>query len=110
GAVSQKPGDVQPWWIRYALVMFQEERTFDSLAYLRRLQSKFGEENEVKAALTAVYFGKGELGPAKDTWLSIPSEARKAYESETYLKGQLKWPPRVSTEIHTLDNVTLNTM
>lgn len=47
GAISAQPGNVQPWWIRYSLVLFQQERDFDSLAFLRRLQSKFEGVGEV---------------------------------------------------------------
>lgn len=43
-----QPGNVQPWWIRYSLVLFQEGRDFDSLACLRRLQSKFEGVGEVR--------------------------------------------------------------
>lgn len=49
GAINAQPGNVQPWWIRYSLVLFQQERDFDSLAFLRRLQSKFEGVGEVGA-------------------------------------------------------------
>lgn len=45
-----QPGSVQPWWIRYGLVLFQEGRDFDSLACLRRLQSKFEGVAEASAS------------------------------------------------------------
>lgn len=47
-----QPGNVQPWWIRYGLVLFQEGRDFDSLAVLRRLQSKFEGVGEVRTILS----------------------------------------------------------
>ena len=47
GAINVQPGNVQPWWIRYALVLFQEGRDFDSLAFLRRVQAKFEGVGEV---------------------------------------------------------------
>lgn len=47
GAINVQPGNVQPWWIRYGLVLFQEGRDFDSVACLQRLQSKFEDVGEV---------------------------------------------------------------
>jgi len=53
GAINVQPGNVQPWWIRYALVLFQEGRDFDSLAFLKRVQAKFEGVGEVCVCLVA---------------------------------------------------------
>ncbi|CAM9528284.1 unnamed protein product [Discosporangium mesarthrocarpum] len=99
GAVGQRPGDVQPWWLRFALVMYQENLDFDSLTFLRRVQSKFGDVAEVKAALTAVQFGRGETHEAEALWASIAEGDQKIFLDEVYLKNKLKWPPRVGVLI-----------
>lgn len=57
GAINVQPGNVQPWWIRYSLVLFQEGKDFDSLACLRRLQSKFEGVAEVRACVTVCLLG-----------------------------------------------------
>eukprot|EP00904_Undaria_pinnatifida_P013712 jgi/Undpi1/9471/HiC_scaffold_27.g11928.m1 len=97
GAIGVQPGNVQPWWIRYSLVLFQEGRDFDSLACLRRIQSKFEGVAEVQAALTAVQFGRGEVKEAEKAWRGINVVDQQTYLKESYLKDQLKWPPRVRT-------------
>lgn len=95
GAINVQPGNVQPWWIRYSLVLFQEGRDFDSLACLRRLQSKFEGVAEVQAALTSVQFGRGEMKEAEKAWRGINVVDQQTYLKESYLKDQLKWPPRM---------------
>ncbi|CAM9930716.1 unnamed protein product, partial [Hapterophycus canaliculatus] len=61
GAINVQPGNVQPWWIRYSLVLFQEGRDFDSLVFLKRVQAKFEGVGEVQAAITAIEFGRGDM-------------------------------------------------
>ncbi|CAN0589747.1 unnamed protein product, partial [Ectocarpus sp. 12 AP-2014] len=63
-----QPGNVQPWWIRYSLVLFQEGRDFDSLAFLKRVQAKFEGVGEVQAAMTAIEFGRGNMKAAEGAW------------------------------------------
>eukprot|EP00752_Nemacystus_decipiens_P005791 g5239.t1 len=95
GAINVQPGNVQPWWIRYALVLFQEGRDFDSLAFLRRVQAKFEGVGEVQAALTAVEFGRGDMKEAERSWRGINVVDQQMYLKDGYLKDQLKWPPRM---------------
>lgn len=56
GAINVQPGNVQPWWIRYSLVLFEEGRDFDSLAFLRRVQAKFEGVGEVRGANSVLLY------------------------------------------------------
>ncbi|CAM9523210.1 unnamed protein product, partial [Ectocarpus sp. 13 AM-2016] len=96
GAINVQPGNVQPWWIRYSLVLFQEGRDFDSLAFLKRVQAKFEGVGEVQAAMTAIEFGRGNMKAAEGAWRGINIVDQQMYLKDSYLKDQLRWPPRVS--------------
>ncbi|CAN0076404.1 unnamed protein product [Ascophyllum nodosum] len=103
GAVNTQPGNVQPWWIRYSLVLFEEGRDFDSLAFLRRLQSKFEGTGEVQAAVTAVEFARGDFGAAERAWRGINMVDQRMYRTKSYLQDQLKWPPRIIESLEAFD-------
>lgn len=47
--------------------------------------------------MTAVQFGRGEVKEAERAWMGINKVDQQMYLKESYLKDQLKWPPRVST-------------
>ncbi|CBJ30660.1 TPR domain-containing protein [Ectocarpus siliculosus] len=103
GAINVQPGNVQPWWIRYSLVLFQEGRDFDSLAFLKRVQAKFEGVGEVQAAMTAIEFGRGDMKAAEGAWRGINIVDQQMYLKDSYLKDQLKWPPRVVESLKSFD-------
>ena len=88
GAVNTQPGNVQPWWIRYSLVLFEEGRDFDSLAFLRRLQSKFEGTGEVcfKQNLTTAsrYTINNRTAPPKCTKVYFVASMRHVSWKYTY--------------------------
>ncbi|CAM9411158.1 unnamed protein product [Ectocarpus sp. 12 AP-2014] len=103
GAINVQPGNVQPWWIRYSLVLFQEGRDFDSLAFLKRVQAKFEGVGEVQAAMTAIEFGRGNMKAAEGAWRGINIVDQQMYLKDSYLKDQLRWPPRVVDSLKSFD-------
>ncbi|CAM9926391.1 unnamed protein product [Pylaiella littoralis] len=103
GAINVQPGNVQPWWIRYALVLFQEGRDFDSLAFLKRVQAKFEGVGEIQAAMTAIEFGRGNMKEATKAWKGINVVDQQMYLKDAYLKDKLKWPPRMVESLKAFD-------
>lgn len=57
---------------------------------------------QIQAALTAVNYGRGEMGEAQRSWKGINKVDQQTFLTESYLKNQLKWPPRVRTTGHSL--------
>ncbi|CAN0329383.1 unnamed protein product, partial [Phaeothamnion confervicola] len=49
-ALALKPGSVEPWWLRFALVLFETGDDATALAYVRRVQSRFADATEVRGA------------------------------------------------------------
>ncbi|CAM9263683.1 unnamed protein product [Scytosiphon promiscuus] len=103
GAINVQPGNVQPWWIRYSLVLFQEGRDFDSLVFLKRVQAKFEGVGEVQAAMTAIEFGRGNMKEAERAWRGINVVDQQMYLKDAYLKDKLKWPPRMVENLKTFE-------
>eukprot|EP00611_Tribonema_gayanum_P013778 TRINITY_DN24998_c0_g1_i1.p1 TRINITY_DN24998_c0_g1~~TRINITY_DN24998_c0_g1_i1.p1 ORF type:complete len:417 (+),score=119.01 TRINITY_DN24998_c0_g1_i1:174-1253(+) len=107
-AIALKPGDVQPWWLRFALSLFQAGADFDALAYARRIATKFGDAPEPLAALTAILYGRGDTVEAQKTWSQIALQERDRYLDAEYLSQQLRWPPKVVDSLLEFGRVVYN--
>lgn len=90
-ALEADASEVQPWWIRYALVLFERGRTQDSLGILRRISTRY-DASDVHAALAAVYFSRGDVESAEAQWSKV--DRPKQFSSKSFLSSQRKWPPR----------------
>lgn len=89
-ALSYSGNDVKPFWLRYALVLFQKGKESESIAMLKRVGGIYGVD-DVKAALAVVYFEDGDLGKAETYWSDM--QRPKLFESRQFLEDR-KWPPR----------------
>ncbi|KAI0564433.1 TPR repeat containing protein [Gracilaria domingensis] len=94
-----KSNDVQPFWIRYALVLFQRNKSFEALAILKRVVAKFPDVSDVHAALALIYYDRGDIAAAETEWSAV--DRPRLFESQSFLAEERKWPPRA---IKTLDN------
>lgn len=84
-------GQIQPFWLRYALVLHERGRSFEALGILNRIAAKFGSD-DVFAAQAAILFDRGDFALAEGAWSSI--ERPKLYEKESFLSTDRKWPPK----------------
>lgn len=92
--VNKEPGDVQPYWLRYGLELFELGRTQEALGIVRRVAAKFSVEPECQLALyTATAAAGGERGAAEALrlWNVTPKDVREAASAFDYAKRQ--WPP-----------------
>lgn len=92
--VNKEPGDVQPYWLRYGLELFELGRTQEALGIVRRVAAKFSVEPECQLALyTATSAAGGERGAAEALrlWSVTPKDVREAASTFDYAKRQ--WPP-----------------
>lgn len=85
-----KGNDVKPFWLRYALVLFQKGKSAESIAVLKRVSNSFNVD-DIKAALAVVYFENGNLATAETLWSDM--ERPRLFESRRFLLSR-KWPPR----------------
>jgi tetratricopeptide (TPR) repeat protein len=90
-AVEQNANDVQPWWIRYALVLFQRDRSQEGLAILRRVANRY-EVSDVHAAMAAMHFSRGEVAEAETQWSLV--DRPKLFLTRSFLESERKWPPK----------------
>jgi tetratricopeptide (TPR) repeat protein len=90
-AVEQNANDVQPWWIRYALVLFERDRSQEGLAILRRVANRY-EVSDVHAAMAALLFSRGEVAEAETQWSLV--DRPKLFLTRSFLETERKWPPK----------------
>ncbi|GKY97351.1 hypothetical protein MPSEU_000693500 [Mayamaea pseudoterrestris] len=99
---------VAPYWLRASLVEFQLDNGIDGYALLQRVQNRFPDAPEVKAAL-AVYLWevRNEQDQARQTFLQIPNKQRLKYsycsdESKEYLDNVIAWPPKMKEAVQVI--------
>lgn len=85
-----KGNEVKPFWLRYALVLFQKGKSVESLAILKRIANSFSVD-DVRAAMAVVYFDRGDIGSAETQWSAM--ERPRLFESRKFLVLR-NWPPR----------------
>lgn len=66
-AIEANASNVQPWWIRYAMVLYERDRSVESLGILRRVAARF-EASDVHAAMAGILFSRGDLAEAEGQW------------------------------------------
>lgn len=83
--------DVQPFWNRYALVLFQRGKGDEALAILKRVAARF-DAADVHAAMALIYYDRGDIASAETQWTMV--DRPRLFESREFLEGTRKWPPR----------------
>lgn len=94
-AVLTKPKDVQPWWLRYSFVLFQQQQDIKSMEIMRKCAAKFARVDEIKAALATLVFAYGDTNEAERIWSEVTGQGQIKYRDETFLRETLRWPPRL---------------
>eukprot|EP00586_Coscinodiscus_wailesii_P014398 CAMPEP_0172515562 /NCGR_PEP_ID=MMETSP1066-20121228/268919_1 /TAXON_ID=671091 /ORGANISM="Coscinodiscus wailesii, Strain CCMP2513" /LENGTH=133 /DNA_ID=CAMNT_0013296655 /DNA_START=11 /DNA_END=408 /DNA_ORIENTATION=- len=85
-AISMTSNDVAPFWLRSAMVKFQNGDLIGALDLARRVDVRFGEAPEVRAALAALLMAKGDSIGARRKYLEIPDRQRENFVNDEYLK------------------------
>jgi tetratricopeptide (TPR) repeat protein len=91
-AVEASAGDVQPWWLRYGLVLFERDRSQDAVGILRRVATRY-DAGDVHAALAGVLFARGDVEEAESQWSLV--DRPKSFASRAFLEKDRKWAPRI---------------
>jgi len=98
-AISMTSNEVSPFWLRSAMVKFQLGDLLGALDLLRRVDNRFPEAPEVRAALAAMLWAKGNEDAARKKYLEIPDRQRKNFCDEMYLKKIVAWPQAMIDEV-----------
>jgi tetratricopeptide (TPR) repeat protein len=75
-----------------ALADFQLGNIDESEQELKKLIRRYPTFADARAALTALYWSKGEFGKAESNWISV-TELDTRYSDEEWLKKIRRWPP-----------------
>lgn len=92
-----KGNNVQPFWLRYALVLFERGKSTEAIGILKRVLNNF-KVDDVKAAMAAIFYENGDLASAETMWNEM--ERPRQFESRAFLESR-KWPPRA---VSAMDN------
>ena len=92
-AISMTSNEVAPFWLRAALVRFELGENKDAFNLLRRVENRFPEAPEVRAAYSAMLATQGDMAGAQQKLLEIPDKARLRFVDKTYLDKVVSWPP-----------------
>jgi len=103
-AISMTSNEVSPFWLRSALVKFQLGDSIGALDLLRRVENRFPEAPEVRAALATLLSAKGDEIVAQRKFLEIPDRQRLNYIDDNYLHNVVSWPPKM---IETVNNLAI---
>ncbi len=94
-AISMTSNEVSPFWLRSALVKFQLGDIIGAFDIIRRVENRFPEAPEVKAALATLLEAKGDEVGARRKYLEIPDKQRLKYIDDDYLNNVISWPPKM---------------
>jgi tetratricopeptide (TPR) repeat protein len=92
-AISMTANEVAPFWLRAALVRFELGESKDAFNLLRRVENRFPEAPEVRAAYSAMLAAQGDMVGAQQKLLEIPDKARLRFVDKSYLDKVVAWPP-----------------
>lgn len=92
-AISMTANEVNPFWLRSSLVKFQLGNAKEGLDLLKRVENRFPEAPEVRAAYSVFLAANGDQIAAQRKFLEIPDRQRLKYIDNDYLTRVVSWPP-----------------
>mmetsp|Transcript_12454 Transcript_12454/g.28828 ORF Transcript_12454/g.28828 Transcript_12454/m.28828 type:complete len:151 (+) Transcript_12454:642-1094(+) len=92
-AISLTRNEIAPFWLRSALVKLQLGDTKGGMNVLKKVQERFSQASEVRAAYAALLVATGDRAAAKDAYLKIPESDRLQFADDSYLQSTVSWPP-----------------
>ena len=99
-AIAMTANEVNPFWLRAAMVKLQIGDVQSGLDLLKRVENRFPEAPEVRAASAAFLAAKGKQIDAQQKYLEIPDRQRAKYVDSNYLTKVISWPPAMREELN----------
>ena len=87
--------EFNPFWLRSSMVKYQLGDSNGAMDLMKRVNNRFPEAPEVRAAYAVLLWEKGEEDAARKKFLEIPDRARARYSETEYLNSVVAWPPRM---------------
>lgn len=94
-AISMTANEVNPFWLRSSMVKYQLDNVTGAMDLMRRVENRFPEAPEVRAAYAVLLLGRGDEDAARKKFLEIPDRQRKKYADRDYLDKVISWPPKM---------------
>jgi tetratricopeptide (TPR) repeat protein len=105
-AISMTANEVNPFWLRSAMVKLQLGDLQGGWDLVKRVQNRFPEAPEVRAAYAVFLAARGDQVAGQQKFLEIPDRQRTKYVDRDYLTKTISWPP---TMIEILNKITVAT-
>jgi len=99
-AIGLSSNEVNPFWLRAALVKFQLGDIKGAFDLLKRVENRFPEAPEVRAAYAVLLAtAKDDRFAGQRKFLEIPDRQRLKYSDSEYLEKTIAWPPAMRQEL-----------
>ncbi|KAL7529900.1 hypothetical protein ACHAXR_003215, partial [Thalassiosira sp. AJA248-18] len=92
-AISMTANEVNPFWIRSSMVKYQLGDLNGAMDLMKRVDNRFPEAPEVRAAYAVLLWAKSEEDAARKKFLEIPDRQRARYVEGDYVDKVVVWPP-----------------
>ncbi|KAG7366809.1 MOSC domain containing protein [Nitzschia inconspicua] len=92
-SISMTANEVNPFWLRSAMVKLQLGDVKGGFDLLKRVENRFPDAPEVKAASATFLAQQGKQIEAQRKYLEIPDRQRLRYVDDNYLQKVIAWPP-----------------
>lgn len=104
-AISMTANTVNPFWLRASMVDFQLGKIQSGYDLLQRVQNRFPEAPEVRAAFAVFLWARGDETAARQKFLEIPNKQRLKYIDDEYLTQTIAWPPKMKEGVKLIAKV-----
>ena len=104
-AISMTANEVNPIWLRSSMVKYQLNDINSAMDLMKRVENRFPEAPEVRAAYAVLLYAKGDEDAARKKFLEIPDRQGEKYWNVDYLDKVVAWPPKMKEGIGYLTKV-----
>ncbi len=87
--------EVSPFWLRSSMVKYQLGDSSGAMDLMKRVENRFPEAPEVRAAYAVQLLGKGDEDGARKKFLEIPDRQRGKYAEDEFVDKVVAWPPKM---------------
>ena len=101
-AISMTANEVNPFWLRSSMVKYQLGDLNGAMDLMKRVENRFPEAPEVRAAYAVLLLAKGDEDAAREKFLEIPDRQRIKYADGEFLEKVVAWPSAMKEGLSTL--------
>ncbi len=103
-AISMTANEVNPFWLRSSMVKYQLGDVNGAMDLMKRVENRFPEAPEVRAAYAVLLLAKGDEDAARKKFLEIPDRQRVKYADGEFLEKVVAWPSAMKEGLSKLTN------